>query len=74
MRRDKHKGTRNRQISDTSTSDGGQHIENIPRAPRIYELTGVDMMHWEEDIARYRADRKGYAYTKEKTTKRNYKG
>ena len=39
---------------------------NIPRAPRIQDLTVSDMRYWEEDIARYRADKKGYTYAKNK--------
>ena len=35
------------------------------RAPKIHELRGIDMQWWEVDIARYRADKKGYAYARE---------
>ena len=37
----------------------------IPRAPRIHELRGIGMQLWGEDIARYRADKKEYAYAKD---------
>ena len=40
-------------------------LSEVPRAPRIQDLRGVDMQWWEEDIARYRADKKGYAYAKD---------
>ena len=39
-------------------------IIEVPRAPRIQDLRGVDMQWWKKDIARYRADQKGYAYAK----------
>ena len=39
---------------------------STPRAPRLQDLTGIDMRYREEDIARYRADKKGYTYAKDK--------
>ena len=48
-----------------TTGDGGYIPEiktitiiEVPRAPRIQDLRGVDMQWWEEVIARYRADKK----------------
>ena len=37
---------------------------DIPRATRIQDMRGVEMRYWEEQIAQYRADKKGYTTKK----------
>ena len=44
-----------------------KQIRHIPTAPGIQDLTGLDIRYWEEQIAQYRADLKGYAYAQDRS-------
>ena len=57
-----HKETTEARVSTPSQTN---LLDEVPRAPRLKDLRGLDMQWWEEDIARYRADQKGYAYAKD---------